>query len=93
VSRDEQAARLESLEELAHRVMITRRVRSLDWEGHEALVEGWCWNALDDALEELAEIDPAEFGDPASDRHDVLLRELREDLGLARSDGEAGAEG
>jgi hypothetical protein len=74
--------RLQLLDELAHRVMITRKARLQDWKGLEHEVEEWCWAAIGEALDDLEGLAPADYGATAHERHIRLLNSLREQLDL-----------
>ena len=73
---------LDALDAVAVRAAVTRRARLQDWGPHAARVERWCWAALGDAIDELANAAPARYGEEATRRHEALLQELRADLGL-----------
>jgi hypothetical protein len=76
------AALVAALDAVAVRAAVTRLARTQDWGEHAARVERWCWAALGDALDDLADVAPDHYGAPAAERHRDLLRDLRRDLGL-----------
>lgn len=71
-----------ALDAVAVRVAITRLARRHDWGPHADRVERWCWAAVGDALDDLAAVAPARYGEEAARRHAALLREVSSDLGL-----------
>ena len=76
-----------ALDAVAVRAAVTRMAREQDWGPHAERVERWCWAALGDALDDLADAAPTRYGEEARRRHAELLRELRADLGLPPSTG------
>ncbi len=76
---DDLAVRLAAV---ASRALITRRVREMDWGPYGDRVEGWCWTALGEALDELEMAQPVIYARLAQ-RQAGLLAELRRELEIA----------